>query len=422
MSTSSILRPEILVIGNRSYRINPSSLPSLESIDTQQHEVYREEDESDYQVNNVVDNNNDDDDDDDEPSCKIQVKRTTMESENKPQTARENKPSRKEDEDDDNTIDYLAKENMYVCEMDIAPTFYGVLIGKNAEAKQKLEQDTNTQIFFPRRDETGLVKIRSRTKANVRTARTRVEIAIDRSRQMQPFTHFLSIPLCQSSSAGQFKEKYEEFKKNVLEQCAEERGITHELFQQASKLHLTIGTFVLLSKSEINHINDTLRECTNTLLKQFMPTDKERFIVQVKGLEFMNDDPSFVDVLYAKLQLVDQANSNRLQTFLDRLNEELQSTGLMKQKFERLKLHITLMNSLLRRDDSGLLEAQKTSRGRVKNQERESFDAKKILRLFGQFDFGQIELNELQLNIMHQPDRQTGYYGRESKIILKPIK
>jgi len=134
----------------------------------------------------------------------------------------------------------------------------------------------------------------------------------------------------------------------------------------------------------------------------------------------MNDDPSFVDVLYAKVQLIDQINSNRLQNFLDRLNEELLNTGLMKQKFERIKLHVTLMNSLLRKDDTGILEAQKTSRGRVKNQERESFDAKKILRLFSQFDFGQIELNELHLSIMHQPDRQTGYYGCETKILLKP--
>ncbi len=69
MSSSSILRPEILVIGNRSYRINPSSLPSLESIDNQQNQVYREEEEADYQVDNL-------DDDDDEPSCKPQQKRT----------------------------------------------------------------------------------------------------------------------------------------------------------------------------------------------------------------------------------------------------------------------------------------------------------------------------------------------------------
>jgi activating signal cointegrator complex subunit 1 len=323
--------------------------------------------------------------------------------------------------EDDDTIDYLAKENMFICEMDIASAFYGVLIGKNAENKQKLEQDTNTQINFPRRYEIGTVKIRSRTKANIQTARRRIELIIDRNRQIQQFTHFLSIPICQSPSSVNLKQKYEEFKKNVLEQCSTERGITNELFQQSNKLHLTINTFVLLSKSEIEFIKDTLQECTKTLRKQFMPTDKERFIVQIKGLEFMNDDPSFVDVLYAKVQLIDKINSNRLQNFLDRLSEELRNTGLMKQKFERLKLHVTLMNSLLRKDDSGILEAQKTTRGKVKNPERESFDAKKIIRLFGQFDFGQIELTELHLSIMHEPDRQTGYYGCEKKILLKPI-
>jgi hypothetical protein len=79
MSSSSILRPEILIIGNRSYRINPSSLPSLESIDNQQHQVYREEEEADYYIDKL------DDDDDDEPSCIPQQKNTTIESEEKPQ-------------------------------------------------------------------------------------------------------------------------------------------------------------------------------------------------------------------------------------------------------------------------------------------------------------------------------------------------
>ncbi|CAF3938387.1 unnamed protein product, partial [Adineta steineri] len=38
MSSLSILRPDLLTIGNRSYRINPSSLPGLESTNTQQHQ------------------------------------------------------------------------------------------------------------------------------------------------------------------------------------------------------------------------------------------------------------------------------------------------------------------------------------------------------------------------------------------------
>lgn len=80
MSTASILRPEILVIGNRSYRINPSSLPGLAPLDQQQYQVYREEDESDYQVNTCRGN----DDADDEPACKPMPKRTTAEPEAKP--------------------------------------------------------------------------------------------------------------------------------------------------------------------------------------------------------------------------------------------------------------------------------------------------------------------------------------------------
>jgi hypothetical protein len=79
MSSSSILRPEILLVGNRSYRINPSSLPSLDSIDNQQQQIYREEEEADYYVEKY------DDDGDDEPNCKPQQKKSTMESEKKPQ-------------------------------------------------------------------------------------------------------------------------------------------------------------------------------------------------------------------------------------------------------------------------------------------------------------------------------------------------
>ena len=68
-SSSAILRPEIVVVGNRSYRVNPSSLPGLESIDDRQYQVYREEEEADYYENNA--------DDDDEPvTCRPQPTRT----------------------------------------------------------------------------------------------------------------------------------------------------------------------------------------------------------------------------------------------------------------------------------------------------------------------------------------------------------
>ena len=67
-SSSSIPRLEIVVVGSRSYRVHPSSLSGLESIDDRQYQVYREEEEADYYENNP--------DDDDEPvTCKPKQKR-----------------------------------------------------------------------------------------------------------------------------------------------------------------------------------------------------------------------------------------------------------------------------------------------------------------------------------------------------------
>jgi hypothetical protein len=57
--------------------VNPSSIPSLESIVAQQHQVYREEDEADY-YNNDLDCN-----DDDEPSCNPKQTRTVAVSDDK---------------------------------------------------------------------------------------------------------------------------------------------------------------------------------------------------------------------------------------------------------------------------------------------------------------------------------------------------
>ena len=75
--SSAILRPEILVIGNRCYRVNPSSLPGLESTDKQSRPVYREEEDDDYYPsrNETYD---------DEPNCIPKQKRTTTEPEQKP--------------------------------------------------------------------------------------------------------------------------------------------------------------------------------------------------------------------------------------------------------------------------------------------------------------------------------------------------
>ena len=52
-------------------------------------------------------------------------------------------------------------------------------------------------------------------RKGVVSAKTRIEILIDTSRQRMPFTHFLSIPIVSEN----IKSTFEEFKTDVLQNC-----------------------------------------------------------------------------------------------------------------------------------------------------------------------------------------------------------
>ena len=66
---------------------------------------------------------------------------------------------------------------------------------------------------------------------------------------------------------------------------------------------MTIGTLALLSDSEIRQAVELLAECRAEIIESVV---KDTLMMgSFKGLEYMNDDPGEVDVLYAKIQLQD---------------------------------------------------------------------------------------------------------------------
>ena len=75
----------------------------------------------------------------------------------------------------------------------------------------------------------------------------------------------------------------------------------------------------------------------------------------------------------------------RLQTLSDLLVEKFTSKGLMQRQYDRVKLHATIMNTLFRRDPTGLSKPEfndrRQDRQNRSRQERESFDATNILRV-----------------------------------------
>ncbi|KAM6067526.1 activating signal cointegrator 1 complex subunit 1 isoform 3-T7 [Chlamydotis macqueenii] len=136
------------------------------------------------------------------------------------------------------------------------------------------------------------------------------------------------------------------------EEPLQDHGVSSSLFQNPAKLHLTLGTLVLLNEQEIRKACDLLQRCKEDFVDQI--AGGKPLTVEVAGVEYMNDDPAMTDVLYAKVHMKD--GSDRLQVIADRLVERFVASGLMLKEWDRVKLHATVMNTLFRKDPSALRE------------------------------------------------------------------
>ena len=75
----------------------------------------------------------------------------------------------------------------------------------------------------------------------------------------------------------------------------------------------------------------------------------------------------------------------------------------MRREHDRVKLHVTLLNTLFRREQGDL--------GDTDRKERESFDGRLLLERFSKVGLGQVELSEVHLS-QRRAGRRTnaGYY------------
>ncbi|XP_008312775.1 activating signal cointegrator 1 complex subunit 1 [Cynoglossus semilaevis] len=291
----------------------------------------------------------------------------------------------------------------YRCAIDVPSVLYKYIIGKKGETRKRLETDTKTSINIPKQGVEGQIVITGSHKAAVLSAVTRVEVLVDSFRRKQPFTHFLSFPL----NDPKIQEGFLRFKDDVLLQCSQDNGVDESIFQNPAKLHLTIGTLSLLNEMEVRKAYEHLQEC-QMFLRDI--TEGKPLPLEVRGIEYMNDDPAMVDVLYAKVNVTD--GSDNLQVIADRLVEHFVSAGLMVREWDKVKLHGTVMNTLFRKDST----AEDTGGQRRQTlNEREAFDARNILKKFAAYPFGEFELNSVLLSQRYSTDC-TGYYSSAGSI------
>jgi len=133
-------------------------------------------------------------------------------------------------------------------------------------------------------------------------------------------------------------------------------------------------------------------------------------LVNLKGLNYMNDDPSQVDVLYMQAQEPD--NGTRLEQVHKYLLEVFKNANLItpNDKEKSLKLHATLYNTRYRQTTDVNTEEDGGS-----ETHRTHFDATGILSTFMNIEFGTQKLSGVHLSQRGLYDND-GYYHCVSSI------
>ncbi|NXT09012.1 ASCC1 protein, partial [Prunella fulvescens] len=257
-------------------------------------------------------------------------------------------------------------ERGFQCRLQVPSPLYKYIIGKKGETKKRLETETRTSISIPKPGVEGEIAQFKQEEGVQEFSLLKVFPLIPTSDTA--LTHFLAL--------GKSLHFTPEFIFIVYKSLLNsDHGVSSSLFQNPAKLHLTIGTLVLLNEQEIQKACDLLQRCKEDFVDQI--TGGQPLTVEVAGVEYMNDDPAMTDVLYAKVHMKD--GSDRLQMVADQLVERFVASGLMLKEWDRVKLHATVMNTLFRKDPTE--ERSNTMTGKSSFKERESFNGQNILKV-----------------------------------------
>ncbi|XP_030758548.1 activating signal cointegrator 1 complex subunit 1 isoform X2 [Sitophilus oryzae] len=292
----------------------------------------------------------------------------------------------------------LTKNGKFFTSLYVPSKLLSYIIGAKGVKLKSLQRDTNTIIKVPRMNEKGEVTITGESERKVASARAQIAMIVaQRKERMQP-THFIAIPIVSDT----INENLIQFKNEIMENPP--AGVTESLFQNPVKLHLTIVMLKILDEDELDLAKKNLQTCYNESIAGIYNEIKGNEIT-VQGVEIMNDDPANVYVLYGKVKMPNDTLLTKLQNIADALNSYFCRVGIAKKEYEKVKLHMTLMNTSFRKGSEG----------------KGSFDATDILQKYRDFYFGSFELKELHLCIRGTTTADDGavkYYDTASVISL----
>uniref|UniRef100_A0A336N3L3 CSON010054 protein n=1 Tax=Culicoides sonorensis TaxID=179676 RepID=A0A336N3L3_CULSO len=343
-----ILKPDLIWIGSRCYRVNPTSDLTVKINEI--HGKYIEQDDFDQE--------------DDE---------TLLEPES---------------ENQNNSYQIESINGRYSTSFHVPSQLFGQIVGAKGATRRRIETETGSQILIPKQGQEGDIRISSNNPKNVQAARRRIEIIVIGARAKIDFTHFLSVPLIDPL----IQKNYKDFKTKILSD-PKIYGISEKHFQNPNKLHLTVVCLTLLDNTDRSLAAQYLQECRELIVNPIL-ADVGQLELEMRGLGIMNDDPSAVNVLYGTV------DCEPLQVICDKIYEYFVGKGMCKKQYDRVKLHATLMNTkfIKSREDSS-----------TKNNKADSFDATQILENYRNFYFGKMQIRELLLSQRHTTGSNNYY-------------
>ncbi|XP_030387576.1 activating signal cointegrator 1 complex subunit 1-like [Scaptodrosophila lebanonensis] len=265
-------------------------------------------------------------------------------------------------------IEELPDNCGYKLALQIPKAFYGGFM--KGHTKRHIEAATETEIYVPRRSEkSSSLIIKGKERGNLCTALHKIRLLVDTLRKKMRPTHFLAVPL----NTGAMQKQFLALKKCILE--AQLPGIDTDLFISERCLHLTLGVYVLLDGRERENAMKELQMC-----RQYFTESYKSFHLNIRGLEIMNDNPSSTRVVYARVE------APELQEFADKCLKHFKQTGLCasaESKRDNVKLHMTILNNRYRK--------------KLNKQSSNSFDAREIIKRFGDYDLGVAQCDEVHL-------------------------
>lgn len=280
-------------------------------------------------------------------------------------------------------IIFNEKSNKWFTKVTVPRELIRFVVGAKEAMKRKIEEETNCRIVIPSKDKEEPLEIISKSKECISRCKDRIQLIVMNAREKAPYTHFVSFSAAVSEIQNSFAEFAEKVKsdEDLSETCRDE-----DLFQEPKKLHFTIVMLSLLDSKERAAAAETLKTIVETKVKHLL--DGQPLDVNVCGLEYMNDDPTKVNVLYAVAQ------SERLQEVADEIAKGMKEAGFSRQHEDAVKIHLTLMNTVFAWEKGKKIY----------------MDVTKLMEKYGDYSFGRLIVTEVHISSLNDPKDDDGYY------------